>query len=112
MSKGGRSPKKTGLHDINFVKYNITKQGQGFRKATFAQNSVRNCKHSQQSCEYISFDEQSQDCLSKGGQSPKKALRDINLVTQNISFNVFSINLNKGSLVLPIMSKGSIAQKV
>ena len=44
--------KKKRLHEINIVKYNIMKQGQGFRNATFVKNSVMKSEHSCQSCQY------------------------------------------------------------
>ena len=49
--------------------------------------------------------------LSKGGGSLKKGLHHISFAKQNISFIVISIILNKGSIILPIMLKGSIAKK-
>ena len=71
-----RSISKTkGLDEINFVKYSITKQDRGFRKATFLKNSAMNSEHSCQSCEYIPRLHVKRQSISKN-----KGLHDINFV--------------------------------
>ena len=79
-----------------------TKQGQGFREGTF----VKNSEHSCQSYEYIQRLHVERRSISK-----RKGLHYINFVKYNISFIVFCINLNKDAVILPIMSKDSIAKK-
>ena len=67
-----------------------------------------NSEHSCQSCEYIPRLHVERQSNSK----KKKSLHDINFVKHNISFIALSINLNKGSVILPMMSKSSIAKSL
>ena len=83
-----------------------TNHGQGFRKATFVKSSAVSFNHCCQSCEYILRLNVERQLIFK-----KKGLHDIDLVKLNISFIVLSIDLNKGSVILPIISEGFIAKK-